>query len=122
MFATKLKTDIPFLGREALEAARANGVRRRLVSFVVSDPGIMMWGGELLLRNGRGTGQVTGAAFGATVGACVGLAYAWRRDGDVVTNAYLEAGSWQVNVGGAVIDVIISLKPPYDPTSARIRA
>jgi heterotetrameric sarcosine oxidase gamma subunit len=122
LFATKLKTDIPFLGREAVGAARAAGVRRRLVSFVVEDPAVMMWGGELLLRDGLGTGQVTSAAFGTTVGSCVGLAYVWRRDGEVVTPDYLEGGDWAVNVGGVRVGVSVSLKAPYDPTSARIRS
>ena len=122
LFATKLKTDIPFLGREAVEAARSAGVRRRLVSFVLSDPDVMMWGGELLLRDGLGTGQVTSAAFGTTVGSCVGLAYVWRRDGEIVTPEYLEGGEWQVDAGGVRVGVAVSLKAPYDPTSERIRS
>ena len=122
LFATKLKTDIPFLGREAVEAARSAGVRRRLVSFVLGDPTVMMWGGELLLRDGLGAGQVTSAAFGTTVGSCVGLAYVWRRDGEVVTPDYLEGGDWQVNVGGVRVGVRVSLKAPYDPASERIRS
>ena len=81
-----------------------------------------MWGGELLLRDGLGTGQVTSAAFGTTVGACVGLAYVWRRDGEVVTPDYLDGGDWAVNVGGVRVGVSVSLKAPYDPTSARIRS
>jgi 4-methylaminobutanoate oxidase (formaldehyde-forming) len=50
LFACKLKTDVDFLGRAAVEASRAAGPRRRLVSFVVSDPDVMLWGGELVLR------------------------------------------------------------------------
>ena len=42
----------------------------------------MLWGGELLLRDGEPAGQVTSAAWGATVGAAVGLAYL-RADGPV---------------------------------------
>ena len=38
------------------------GPRRRLVSFVVDDPEPMLWGGELLLRDGEPAGQVTSAA------------------------------------------------------------
>ena len=79
MFATALKTDKPFLGREALEAQRdrlaEGGPRRRLVSFVLEDPAPMLWGGELLLRDGGPAGQVTSAAWGETLGASVGLAY-----------------------------------------------
>ena len=49
LFACKLKKDIPFLGREAVEQARAAGPRRRLVSLVLADVGqdTMIWGGEL---------------------------------------------------------------------------
>ena len=51
VFATALKGDKPFLGREALEEhrdrLRAGGPRRRLVSFVLEDPDPMLWGGEL---------------------------------------------------------------------------
>ncbi len=35
LFACKLRTPVPFLGREAVEKARAEGPRRRLVSVVV---------------------------------------------------------------------------------------
>ena len=112
LFATKLKTDIDFLGRAAVEQARADGVRRRLVSFVAAEPDVMMWGGELLLRDGVGAGQVTSAAFGATVGACVGRAYARRPDGQVVDLDFLDTGDWQVNVGGRVVDVSVSRQAP----------
>ena len=121
LFATKLKTDIPFLGREAVEAARESGVRRRLVSFVLADPAVMMWGGELLLRDGLVAGQVTSAALGTTVGAAVGLGYAWRRDGEIVTPEYVDTGHWQVSVGGRLVDATVGRSAPYDPTSARIR-
>ena len=121
LFATKLRSDIPFLGREAVEEAKATGVRRRLVSFVLDDPDTMMWGGELVLRDGLGTGQVTSAAFGATLGACVGLAYVWRRDDAIVTNDYLDAGDWTINVGGRIVAAHVQLAAPYDPRSERIR-
>ena len=56
--------------RGARGAARARlaegGPRRRLVSFVLEDPAPMLWGGELLLRDGGPAGQVTSAAWGET--------------------------------------------------------
>jgi glycine cleavage system aminomethyltransferase T len=96
-------------------------VRRRLVSFVLADPEAMMWGGELLLRDGTGTGQVTSAAYGTATGACVGLAYVWRADGENVTKEYLESGDWSINVSGRVVPARVQLGAIYDPTSARIR-
>ena len=122
LFATKLKTDIDFLGRDAVEAAKASGVKRRLVSFVLDDAHAMMWGGELLLRDGVGAGQVTSAAFGTTIGSCVGLAYVWRPDGAVVTPDWINEGTWQVNIGGTVVSMRVQLGAPYDPKSERVRS
>lgn len=100
---------------------KAEGPRRRLVSFVVGDPELMLWGGELLLRDGVVVGHVTSAAWGETIGSCVGLAYALRVDGEVVRKDYLESGTYEVNVGGIIAPVTISLRPPYDPTSAKVK-
>lgn len=114
LFATALKGDKDFLGRSGLEAHRARlaagGPRRRLVSFVLDDPDAMLWGGELLLRDGEPAGQVTSAAWGATVGAAVGLAYL-RADGPVTT-ASLEDSSFGVDVAGTVVPVRVSLSAP----------
>jgi glycine cleavage system aminomethyltransferase T len=70
----------------------------------------MLWGGELVLRDGEPVGQVTSAAWGETVGACVGLAYV-RRD-EPVTSDWLGAGGFRVDVGGDQFDVRLSLSAP----------
>ena len=121
-FACKLGTDIDFLGREALERAKESGPRRKLVSFVVGDAGPMLWGGELVRRDGVAAGQVTAAAWGETLGACVGLAYVWSADGDRVTADWVRAGRYQVDVGGDVHDVEVSLRALHDPDNAHLRA
>jgi len=121
MFACKLRTDISFLGREAVEKARAEGPRRRLVSLVLADPDTMMWGGELVLRDGVAVGQVTSAAWGAALGASVGLAYVRDPSGGAVTPEFVRTGSYQVNVGGEVRAATASLRPPFDPAGERVR-
>jgi glycine cleavage system aminomethyltransferase T/glycine/D-amino acid oxidase-like deaminating enzyme len=133
LFACKLKTDIGFLGRDAVEKARAAGPRQRLVSLVLDDPEIMMWGGELLVRDGAAAGLVTSAAWGATLGASVGMAYVRQTggpgasspgssaaDGDVVTPDYVRSGHYQVNVGGRLCDAQVSLRPLYDPDGEKV--
>jgi 4-methylaminobutanoate oxidase (formaldehyde-forming) len=120
-FACKLGSDIDFLGRTALEKARAEGPRRRLVSFVVDDPAPMLWGGELVRREGQAVGLVTSAAWGEAVGACVGLAYVADPAG-VTTYDWVEAGRYTVDVGGSVHTVQVSRKAPYDPAGARVRS
>jgi len=120
-FACKLKTDIDFLGREAVERAKAAGPRRRLASFAVSDATAMLWGGELVRRDGHAVGQVTSAAWGETTGACVGLAYLADPDSDAVTRDWVLSGDYQVDVGGDVHPVTVGLRPVFDPDGAKIR-
>jgi heterotetrameric sarcosine oxidase gamma subunit len=120
MFTCKLKTDIDFLGREALERARAEGPRRRLVAFVVESAEPMLWGGELVLREGVATGQVMSAAWGESLGACVGLAYVWDPDGDVVDRDSVLRGGFEIDVNGRRWPTRISLRPLHDPDGEQI--
>jgi glycine cleavage system aminomethyltransferase T/glycine/D-amino acid oxidase-like deaminating enzyme len=121
-FACKLRTDIPFRGREAVERQQAAGVARRLASFVVADPDAYAWGGELLMRDEEPAGFVSSAAFGHTLGAAVLLGYVERRDGGTADREWLGQGRYQVAIGGELYDATASLRPPYDPSGARIRA
>ncbi len=82
---------------------------------MLGDPGVMMWGGELLLREGEPVGQLTSAAWGETVGAAVGLAYLRDPAGGAVTAEFIRTGQYQVNVGGQLAAAAVSLRPPYDP-------
>ena len=120
-FACKLKTGISFLGREAVEKARAGGPRRRLVSLVLPDPDVMIWGGELVLRNGIAVGQVTSGAWGEAVRGCVGLAYIRHPDGDVLIRDMVRAGTYEVNVGDRLYPATVHLRPPYDPEGERVK-
>jgi glycine cleavage system aminomethyltransferase T len=121
-FACKLGTAIPFRGREAVERQKAEGVCRRLVSLVVSDPAAYAWGGELLLRDGEPAGFASSAAFGHTVGRAVLLGYIERHGGGKADRDWLGRGTYQVAIGGERYDASASLQPPYDPSGARIRA
>ena len=121
LFQCKLSSSAQFLGREAVEKARAAGPRQRLASLVLADPDVMMWGGELVLRDGVPVGQVTSAAWGATLGACVALAYLTRPDGDVVSRDFVTSGAYSVNAGTAIVPATTTLRAPYDPSGTRIR-
>ena len=122
LFACKLKTNVDFLGRTAVEEVRAAGPRRKLVSFAVVDPDVMLWGGELVLRDGVPSGQVMSAAWGATVGAAVGLAYLWDPGGGVVDKEWLLGSSYEVDVGGTRCAARISLRPLVDPDGLATKA
>ena len=118
----KLKTDIDFRRAAAVEKVRAEGPRRRLVSLVVDDPEPMLWGGEMVVRDGDAVGQVTSAAWGATLGSCVALAYMWRPDGGPVTADFLTSGDYQVDVGRDPLSGRGPPRAPYDPANERVRS
>jgi heterotetrameric sarcosine oxidase gamma subunit len=121
LFTGKLRSGIPFLGREAVEKAVAAGPRNRLVSVVAGRPSPMLWGGELILRDGVAAGQVTSAAWGEALGRCAGLAYLWDAGGGPIDARWVGSGSYEVNVGGDVHPVTVSTKAPFDPAGTKIR-
>jgi 4-methylaminobutanoate oxidase (formaldehyde-forming) len=118
LFATVLGArsagDKDFLGRAALAAHRDRlrepGPRRRLVSFVLGDREPIVWGGELLLRDGSPAGQVTSAAYGGTVGASVGLALL-RADRQVRQDD-LDASTFEIDLAGLRHPARVSLAAP----------
>jgi 4-methylaminobutanoate oxidase (formaldehyde-forming) len=79
---------------------------------VVEDPEAMVWGGELLLRDGEPAGQVTSAAYGATVGASVGLAL--LRADRPVRQADLDASSYEIDLAGTLLPVRVTLRAPIE--------
>jgi glycine cleavage system aminomethyltransferase T len=118
VFATDLgsrrRSGKDFLGREALtvQRERLQGPveRRRLVSFVLEDPDPMVWGGELLLRDGEPAGQVTSAAYGATAGASVGLALLrWDRP---VRQKDLDTSVFEIDLAGVRHRARVTLRAP----------
>jgi 4-methylaminobutanoate oxidase (formaldehyde-forming) len=82
----------------------------------------MLWGGELILRDGIAAGQVTSAAWGESLGRCAGLAYLWNADGGPVDARWIGEGSYSVNAGGDVYPAAVTMKAPYDPAGHKIRA
>ena len=88
---------------------------------MLDDPEPMLWGSELVLRDGLAVGQIRSAGWSQTLGASVAIAAVWRRDGEAVTPDYLRSGSYAVDVAGDVIPATVGLRPPFDPDSARIR-
>ena len=109
-----------FVGREAVLAHRAAGpLPRRLVSVQLLDPEPLLYHAEVVRRDSTAVGYVRAGSYGHTVGGAVGLAMI--EAGEPVTQSYLDAGTWEVDIAGARYPATASLRPLYDPTNARIR-
>jgi glycine cleavage system aminomethyltransferase T len=118
-FAVAWDTD--FRGRAALLARKAAfPSTQRLVQIVLRDPEPLLYHAEPVLRDGDVVGYVRAASYGWTLGASVGLAFVTADE--KVTKDWLDAGTWEVDIAGERHAAEVSLRPMYDPTSARVRA
>jgi len=117
-WATKLATATAFLGREALEAGRRQGLRRRLASFSVDDPDVVLLGRETIYRDGKRVGWLTSGGFGHTLGRGVGLGYV---QGEApVTTKLLREGRYELEVATERVPASLHLRPLFDPDMRRV--
>lgn len=120
-FAVALDKPGGFIGREAVLAAKAEGpLQRRLVQVLLSDPEPLMYHGEIVRRDGKALGYVRAASYGFTLGGAVGLAM--LEADEPINKAFLDAGSWEVEVAGRKVPATVSLRPLYDPKMLRVKA
>jgi glycine cleavage system aminomethyltransferase T/glycine/D-amino acid oxidase-like deaminating enzyme len=113
--------DKSFIGRDAVAEQKAAGpLSRRLCQVLVDDPLPMLYHAEIVRRDGVGVGYVRAASYGHTLGGAVGLAML-ATGGEPLDQSWLDGGEWTVDIGGAVYPATVSLRPLYDPTSARVR-
>jgi 4-methylaminobutanoate oxidase (formaldehyde-forming) len=118
-FAVAWDTD--FRGKQALLARKESfPSTQRLVQLRLLDPEPLLYHAEPVLRDGEVVGYVRAASYGWTLGASVGLAFV--SSSGKVTKDWLDAGSWEVDIAGDRYAAEVSLRPMYDPTSARVRA
>ncbi|TAJ40910.1 MAG: aminomethyl transferase family protein, partial [Reyranella sp.] len=73
-FAVSLKKKSDFIGRAALEKAKAAGPKRRLITLLVDAP-VQLYGGEAIRRDGKVLGVTSSAGWGHTIGKAVAFGY-----------------------------------------------
>ena len=109
-----------FIGREALlQRSGAGSPKRRLLQFLLQDPDSLLFHNEPIYRNGEISGYTTSAMFGHTLGAAVALGYLEAPGG--VSDDYVAAGQYEIQVDTRRIPARASLRPMYDPKSVRVR-
>lgn len=119
-FAVKLKSGVPFQGREALEQAAREPQPRLLTGFCVDDPNVTLLGRETIYRDGERAGWLSSGGFGYTLGKPVGYGYVRREGG--VTKDYALSGRYELDVAGRRIAARPSLEPFVDPGNHRVKA
>ena len=108
-----------FIGREAVLRKRETGLERRLVQFILADPEPLLFHNEPVWRNGKLAGRLTSASYGHHLGAAIGLGYVETAAKE--TAGDIEASKFEIEIAGRRCPARASLKPLYDPASARVK-
>jgi len=119
-FAVAFDKNRPFIGREALLQQRGKKLGRRLVQFALEDPEPLLYHNEPIYRDGALVGHTTSANYGHHLGRAIAMGYVRNEAG--VDAEFVNGGKFEIEVGLRRYAARASLKPFYDPTSARMKA
>jgi 4-methylaminobutanoate oxidase (formaldehyde-forming) len=100
-----------FLGRAALERAKAAGPRQVLASFTLAEP-VELTGGETISRNGQVLGVLTSGGYGHTVEKAIAFGY--------LPPAQMEYRDFEIEVFGQAIKAQRYDGALYDPDRKKI--
>ncbi|MEM7731324.1 MAG: FAD-dependent oxidoreductase [Pseudomonadota bacterium] len=117
-WAVKMKSGIPFRGREAIAAQREAGVKKIMATFTAG-PGVILSGRETIYRDGDRCGWLSSAGFGHTLGTSIGMGYV-RSDGPI-TGDHVLSGSYELEVATERVPARVTLEPLYDPKMERVK-
>jgi glycine cleavage system aminomethyltransferase T len=97
-YAVTLDKRDPFIGRDALLRQQADGVAKKLLMFLVDDPGAFPWGGEPIIMNGKSAGELTSAGYSRKHGRAIAMGYV-RADGRLDDTQWL-AARYEIDIAG----------------------
>jgi sarcosine dehydrogenase len=129
-FTCKFKTDVPFLGRDALDAVKrlpCEGLSGRVACFTtghgqLGETRVPLHGMEPLYRDGEYAGFLRTAGFGFSVDASIGYAWVVHPGARAVTIDYLKSGSYEIETyEHGRVTAQFHAKAPFDPMGRRVR-
>jgi sarcosine dehydrogenase len=100
-----------FIGRDALQSAKAAGPKRKLCIFILEKP-VAVYGGEAISRNGKVLGVTSSGGYGHTIAKSIVYGYVPAEESghsDYEIEAFCER-----------VKATRSPKAPYDPDRKRI--
>lgn len=102
-----------FIGRDALLRIKEEGVRRKLVGFVIADAAACQGGDGIVVERKR-VGQVTSGGFSPTLQKSIGLGYVLVEHAKPGTELIIQRGDQ--HLPATIVEI-----PFYDPKDTRIR-
>ena len=119
-FAVAWDKPAGFIGQAAAAAARERGVHQRLTQFRLPATAPLLYHNEPIWRDGVLVGRITSGMFGHTAQAPLGMGYV-SAAAELATAEWIGAGTYEIEVAGERFAADASLKPWFDPSSARVR-
>ena len=121
-WAVKKEHAAAFRGKDAISRQRGDGVKKMLAAFTIDpevDRDVVLLGRETIYRNGERVGWLSSGGYGYTIGRSIGMGYVRHPEG--VTADWLLSGNYELEVATERHQAAVSLRPLYDPTSARVK-
>ena len=115
-FAVKLNKPGGFMGRDALVRQKAEGLKRRLVQFLVKSPEPLLYHNEPIWRDAAIVGYIRSGMYAHTLGGAGGLGYVATPGG-----ATPDLDRFEIEIAGIRYPATASLRPMFDPANAKIK-
>jgi heterotetrameric sarcosine oxidase gamma subunit len=120
-FAVKFDKPGGFIGREALMRHKESGpLKYRMVQFLLNDPGPLLYGDEVIFRDGKIVGYLQTGAYGFTLGGTIGMGFV-HHEADASIE-FINSGTYEIDIAGDRYPTRASLRPLYDPLNTRVRS
>ena len=120
-FAVKFDKPGGFIGRDALLRHKESGpLKYRMVQFLLEDPEPLLYGNEIIYRDGEIVGYLQTGAYGFTLGGALGMGFVENKNG--ATADFIKSGTYEIDIAGERYPAKASLRPLYDPEGIRVRS
>jgi 4-methylaminobutanoate oxidase (formaldehyde-forming) len=108
-----------FIGYDSVKAKKTSGYEMRVMQFLLSNPELMLYHNEPILKNGEIVGHLTSGTYSHTLGGSVGLGYVTCLPNEIHED--ILSAEYTIEVEGVIEKASVSLKPMYDPLNKKIR-
>lgn len=93
-----------------------------MVQFLLEDPEPMLYGNEIIYRDGKIVGYLQTGTYGFTLGGSMGMGFVEGDEGKGATTEYINSGKYEIDIAGERYPAKASLHPMYDPKNERVRS
>lgn len=109
-----------FIGRDALIRQKKDGVKKRMLSFILQESNASLWGNEPIIFNGKIVGYTTSAAFSSTLGFPVAMGYVEINHTNNSITEIINNSFFEILTNGKTFIAKASIKAPYDPGRSKV--